>query len=78
MLHWSIAAHAQARRIALRAQWKPLMRRARRGKNVEAFLNMSLSMRVLSQPEEDPNPAAALRTERAEVPRTAGLRSGLS
>ena len=29
------------RRIALRAQWKALARRARRGKNAEAFLKIS-------------------------------------
>ena len=39
VLHRSIVTHAQARRIALRAQWKALTRRARRGKNAEAFLN---------------------------------------
>ena len=39
VLHRSIVTHAQARRIALRAQWKALTRRARCGKNAEAFLN---------------------------------------
>ena len=40
MLHWSIVTHALGTAERRRAQWKALTRRARRGKNAEAFLNL--------------------------------------
>ena len=52
MLHRSIVTHAQAWRIALRAQWKALTRRACRGKNAETFLNIIYAFDITRSAEQ--------------------------